>query len=312
MKLPVIASSIVPLALLFTACNAQTTVAANGNNGNQATSADGPAYCRHNAARALELELDGVDAIRLEVGPDTVILTGHDQPGGQLSGRACASSAELLDGLQVSQRREGGTLMVKMEQPKRPGIGIGSRYAWLDLSGQLPAGLPVTLALGSGDVGLDNIASLDAQVGSGDLDAGRVAGAIQLTLGSGDVTIKGAGSLEATVGSGDLKAEAINGVTTFTVGSGDIVLKQAGSLELMAVGSGDVTAEQVAGDVNIGAIGSGDVSLAGVTGSVNARTLASGSLQIHQVSGNLSVQSVGSGDLDYRDIGGQVQVPSKR
>ena len=296
-------TALAPLALLLGACSpppaASTTVAA----------ADGPAYCKHSDNRQLSLQLEGVKAISLEIGPDTLVLNGQPAADGQLRGRACASSTDQLAGLQVSQKREGDTLVVRLENTARQGIRLGSHYAWLDLTGSIPADVPVTLALGSGDVKLNGIAALDAKVGSGDLEASTVAGAVNLTLGSGDAHIQQAASFGFSVGSGDIKAGTIGGTVVMTVGSGDVELGQTGELVIQAVGSGDVSAGQVNGDVRIGSVGSGDITLERVSGSVRAQTIASGSLTVNQAGGDLQVSSIGSGDVHHRNISGNVQLP---
>jgi len=300
------ATALLPLALLLGACSpppaASTTVATP-------TAGNGPAQCQHHQARQVALQLEGVRAISLEVGPDTLVLNGQPAADGQLSGRACASSADQLDGLQVTQKREGDTLHVRLENTARRGISLGNHYAWLDLAGSIPSGVPVTLALGSGDVTLDNLAALDASVGSGDLQARRIAGAVNLTLGSGDADIDQAASLDATVGSGDIKAGTITGSVALTVGSGDVKLGSSGELALQALGSGDVDVGQVNSNVRIGSVGSGDITLERVSGSVDAQTIASGSLQVNQAGGDLRVGTLGSGDVQHRNIGGAVQLP---
>lgn len=296
-------TALAPLALLLGACSPPPAASTN------VASGDGPAQCQHNDTRQLTLQLDGIKAISLEVGPDTLVLNARDGADGQLSGRACASSADQLAGLQVNQQREGDTLVVRLENTAKRGISLGNHYAWLDLSGSIPTGIPVSLALGSGDVRLDGVAALDAKVGSGDLEASKVAGAVKLTLGSGDAHINQAASLDATVGSGDIKAGAISGDVALTIGSGDVELGQTGALAIQALGSGDVNADQVNGDVRIGSVGSGDITLERVSGSVQAQTIASGSLTVNQAGGDLRVSTLGSGDVQHRNIAGTVQLP---
>lgn len=299
-------TALAPLALLLGACS-PPPAPSSGVAGN--ATGDGPAQCRHSDTRQLTLQLDGIKAISLEVGPDTLVINGKTAADGQLRGRACASSADQLAGLQVTQQRKGDTLVVRLENTAKRGIHLGNHYAWLDLAGNIPADVPVTLALGSGDVRLEGIAALDAKVGSGDLEAGQVAGAVKLTVGSGDVEIGQAGSLGITLGSGDIKAGTVTGAVEMTVGSGDVQLKQTGDLVVQALGSGNVSAEQVNGTVRIGSVGSGDITLSRVSGSVQAQTIASGSLTVNQAGGDLDVASIGSGDVHHSHITGKVQLP---
>lgn len=306
--------ALLPVGLLLAACSQPPAATAGPATTADSASpaADGPANCRHHAPRALELALDGVTSVSFEVGPDTLVLTGQEQATGQLSGRACAASADLLDGLQITQQREGDQLRVKLETPIRQGLSLGrERYAWLDLRGSLPAQMPLSVQLGSGDVRLTGTGALQARVGSGDLVASRIGGPVQLTLGSGDVQIDNASGLAATLGSGDLEASAITGAVELTVGSGDVKLHGIGSLSIPALGSGDIQAGQINGDVSIGSVGSGDIQLQTVTGSVRAQTIGSGELRVDQASGSLQVQQLGSGEVKHNNIGGAVQLPRK-
>ena len=87
--------------------------------------------------------------------------------GGQLDGRACASSQEWLDQLVLDQRKEGDKLVVSLRREGRDsGISLGSSYAWLDIRGSVPDNLPLQLKVGSGDASVDNAQSLSVDVGS--------------------------------------------------------------------------------------------------------------------------------------------------
>ena len=57
-----------------------------------------------------------------------------------------------LEHLQVTQRREGDQLLIDIGGDNRFSLSLfGNSYANLDVNVQLPAGLPVTLSVGSGD-----------------------------------------------------------------------------------------------------------------------------------------------------------------
>jgi hypothetical protein len=49
--------------------------------------------------------------------------------------------------------------------------------------------------VGSGDFDATGLAALDARIGSGDVAARRIAGAVSATVGSGDVALSDVGSL---------------------------------------------------------------------------------------------------------------------
>jgi hypothetical protein len=216
-----------------------------------------------------------------------------------IEGRACASDEKSLPDLTVTQEKRGDTLTVHLGKSNDSSININlgilgfSRYAYLDLRANVPANLPVSVNVGSGDVWVNSIAALDAKVGSGDLDARDVQGAVSAHVGSGDIILTGVGSLrDASVGSGDLKANAVRGAATVS-----------------DIGSGDFKLDGTGGDVNIGSIGSGDADVRNVTGSVFLRSLGSGDLRASNVRGDLRVDSAGSGDVHHSNIGGKISVP---
>lgn len=233
--------------------------------------------CKHSAPRALQLDLAGVEAVEFQVGRHELRLRGSAGAAPALQGRACASSEKLLESLELTTGREGSTLVVRMEEPRTSGFSLfGQSYAHLELEGTLPDDIAVRVRTGSGDVHVSGVRSLDATVGSGDLegsDAGRV------ELGA--------------------------------LGSGDVELVRIQSLRVGSVGSGDLQARHIAGDVDIGSVGSGDVELSDVGGRVEVGSIGSGDLEADRVRGGLRVRTLGSGDVDHSDVAGAVEIDGK-
>ncbi len=233
--------------------------------------------CKYEAPRNLQLDLAGVRGVQIDVNNHDLHLTGSASASGlTLNGRACASEKGALDKLQVTQRREGDQLLLDIGIQDGFSFSLfgGSSYANLDVTVQLPANLPVTVRVGSGDADVSGVQQLQTSVGSGDLHVRQVSGKFGTSVGSGDV--------DAT----------------------DI-----GSLDLGSVGSGDFRADGIKGDARIGSIGSGDVTLRNVGGSVHADTLGSGDLDVSDVGGDFSLGAKGSGDVSHSGVKGKVSVP---
>ena len=232
--------------------------------------------CKHEDIRQLALDLDGISQVRFEVTSHDLRVDGvAADAAAPLRIRACASDADYLPQLVVESNRRGDTLVVRIERKGRSsGVFFSPTYAWLDVEARLPEGLAYDIDLGSGDAEINGVASLSAEVGSGDLDA-----------------------------------RAIAGTVTARVGSGDIELDDIGRLDLRSVGSGDLDASRVRGDVDVGSIGSGDVTLNGVGGSVRAGRIGSGDLDVDDVAGDLVVEQLGSGDVDHGRVRGTISVP---
>ncbi|WP_188662443.1 hypothetical protein [Arenimonas soli] len=232
--------------------------------------------CKHEENRQLALDLDGISQVRFEVTAHDLRVDGvAAEKAEPLRIRACASDPDYLPQLVVESSRRGDTLVVRIERKGRTsGIFFSPTYANLDVQARLPADLAYDIDLGSGDVEINGVATLSADVGSGDLDARSIAGAV-----------------------------------TARVGSGDIELDDIGSLDLRAVGSGDLDASRIRGDVDVGSLGSGDITLDGVGGSVRVGRIGSGDLDVDDVAGDLVVGRLGSGDVDHGRVRGKVSVP---
>lgn len=228
--------------------------------------------CKYGADRSLSLNMAGVRTVVVQTGPyDFKVRAGSVA---RASGRACASSQEGLERLQLVQRRDRDRLIINTgERNGWSGGWFGSNYSSFHVDITLPKNVALEMAVGSGDGDVSGIANVDAHVGSGDL------------------SVRGADRLAADVGSGDLKVSDI------------------GQLQIEAVGSGDFQGDRIRGDVRIGTIGSGDVDLRQVGGSVDARNIGSGELSAVGVDGGLRVAHVGSGGVDHRDVRGRVDIP---
>ena len=235
-------------------------------------------HCKFRAERNLDLDLSGVRSVRFAVNAYDLHLSGDAPAGkGTVRGVACASDQETVDNLVVTQERDGDTLVVQLTNKRNGGwSGWGNHYSDLKVEARIPANIPVKVDVGSGDAKVRGLASLDTAVGSGDLEAHDIKGAVHATVGSGDATFENTGAMEVdTIGSGDFHATRVNG-----------------GIRIHTVGSGDAKLANVGGDVEIGTVGSGDVEVNGVRG-------------------NLTVRTIGSGDIDHSDVTGRVDLPGK-
>lgn len=125
----------------------------------------------------------------------------------------------------------------------------------------VPANTKVTGDIGSGDLLLEGVGSVNAETGSGDVTARGLKGDVKLHLGSGDVEINGVtGAVDVEVGSGDINATGLaDGKVTATTGSGDIDLK--------LTKPNSVTAETNSGDLTLTVPESGSYKVVTDTGS---------------------------------------------
>ncbi|UNK43794.1 DUF2807 domain-containing protein [Luteimonas sp. S4-F44] len=260
-----------------------------------AAHADDAPQCRHTEPRELAMDFDGVRVVRFETGNSRLRIDGASRPDATLRGRVCASSASALASLTIDAKRAGEVLTVTLGRTTTGGL-FGSRYAYLDVAGQVPADALVQVVVGSGDAWVTGVAAASADVGSGDAELRRIAGRATVKTGSGDILVEDAGELKLlSVGSGDVVARGIRD-----------------SVEVGSIGSGDVELHRIGGDIRIGSIGSGDVEIRDAAGSVRVGSIGSGDLDAQRVDGDLTVSSKGSGDIVVREVRGTVDLPPKR
>jgi hypothetical protein len=251
--------------------------------------------CEHSAIRDADLNLSGIKTIVFDIGPHTLALKGGKQQSGAFKGKACASDEKRLVELIVTQERDGDKLLVRAGRNSllRKGSWSGEDYGHLTVDASVPDTLDVQLKLGSGDAVIDGVASLSADVGSGDLEARHIRG-----------------SFYADVGSGDIQASDVGALHVVSVGSGDLSVRDVrGDSRVGEINSGDLSIANAKGGVVIGSIGSGDALLSAIGGNVTVSRIGSGDLGASGVDGDLTVDSVGSGSVDHRNVRGQVRVP---
>ncbi len=113
------------------------------------------------------------------------------------------------------------------------------------------------------------------------------------------ITVPTETEIHATGGSGAIEVGGIKGPATFTVGSGDISAQNIGGDVQAVAGSGSVELSQIRGQVQATA-GSGDLKLSGIHGDIRAQT-GSGEVEINSP-GDAVVVSSGSGGITVSQV----------
>lgn len=258
-----------------------------------AARADEP-QCKSSEPRDLKLDLAGVKSVLFEVNHHDLHVKGAPGTTGSATGRACASSPELLKQLTLTQRKAGDQLVVTLAR-KNSGWSFGNTYAYLDIRASVPANLPVQLDVGSGDADIEGVAALKLDTGSGDIKGRDIKGAVSAKAGSGDIQLERIGALKVdSIGSGDFRAQQVNG-----------------NVEVGVVGSGDLDLIDVQGAVHIGTVGSGDVDVRGVKSHVAVDSIGSGDVTARDIGGDLTVKRKGSGDVNHSGVRGKTSVPKE-
>lgn len=251
--------------------------------------------CKFQADRSFTVDRAELTGLDVKTGRNDLRLQGEAGLGQVVvTAKACASDAEDIDKLKLTQRVDGGRLVIEAENPDSSGgFLLFPGYADLNIEIRLPSDMAVSVKTGSGDTTARDLQSLAYDAGSGDLDAQRIQEELMAEAGSGDITASELGRFVQT-----------------SVGSGDIDVREVrGSVEIGSVGSGDVSLRDVAGDVHVGGVGSGDVAVRGAA-SVTVDGIGSGDVDVEDVRGDFTVKDAGSSDITHRNVGGKVSVPT--
>lgn len=253
--------------------------------------------CKHTADRSATVDAAGAKKIVIGAGAGNLSVRGQDgQTSLRATGRACASSEEILGEVQLESRREGDTIYLKTLFPEAIENMSGfNRYASMDLTVTLPKAVVIALEDSSGDLELDGVQSAVVADSSGDMEIGNIAGNLQVTDSSGEIEIrKIGGNLNLSDSSGNMEIEDVLGTVEIPVdSSGDIRIHHvAGSVHIFNDSSGEIVIGHVKRDVLIDADSSGDVS-------------------VDDIGGNFTVGADTSGSIRHSDVAGTVQPPQK-
>jgi hypothetical protein len=248
--------------------------------------------CRFEAERILSSSVSGVDDFYVQAGSGSLEVVGVDgHESVQIVARACASSEEFLDDLQVTTELSGATLVVETHYPEMRGWSMGDRYASLDLRVEVPAGMAAEIHDGSGEVYITNVGPARVIDGSGELSVTGI---------RGDLTIED--------GSGSMEIEDVSGNVSIQDGSGEVAVRGVGLDLDIQDSSGELEVRSVGGSVTL-QDSSGEIDVEEVTGSVRVIRDSSGGIEVRGIGGDFLVERDGSGSIRYREVQGTVDIP---
>ncbi len=144
-------------------------------------------------------------------------------------------------------------------------------------------------------VALPEGSHLRGTVASADLTADGRYGDVEVTSASGDLRVDQTASLTITTASGDVYVHGVERDAKLQTASGDISVPRVGGRAQVATASGDVNLGDVGGDVRLQAA-SGDLLVEKAGGSVDTKT-ASGDVRIGSVHHGEVSADAASGDI---------------
>ena len=252
-----------------------------------------PGRCEFRDAR--ELSGPATETLEIESGAGAVEIEGDAELGEmRVSAILCASSQELLDGLDVSLAN--GRLETRYPAWRSRIFNFGgNRYASISLGVRVPAGTAVELEDKSGSAAISNVARARVDDGSGSLRIRGVEGDVRVEDGSGSLTI-----------------EDVTGDVSVEDGSGSLTIRDVAGNVTLEDGSGGARVRGVTGNVVVTDDGSGGIEIEEVGGEVRVSDAGSGSVRVRDVEGGLTVTGVRRSRIDYENVRGEVDLPPDR
>ena len=249
--------------------------------------------CKHTTHRTANATGEDIQRVVVEAGAGDLVVRGEQGRDVKVDGRACASSAELLEESKLEIRREGDTVYVRTILPENPGSLLGFGYAYMDVTVQMPLTATLKLEDSSGDLRVSNVKGATIVDSSGDQTLEHIAGDLDVSDSSGEIKIVDvSGALRLKDSSGDVDVDGVQGDVLVTVDS-----------------SGDLDIRRVTGGVHVLSDNSGDIEIADVKRDVVIDQDSSGGIRVQEVGGNFTVGSDGSGGIHYDRVAGTVRVP---
>jgi hypothetical protein len=227
--------------------------------------------CRHEAQRTATVDAAGARQLMLKAGAGSLKIEGRaglDRV--TIRGRACASSAELLERIELRAQRNGSDVVVEAMQREDGWRFSNNNYARLDLVVEMPAAMAAEIVDGSGSIEVSNLGAVDITDGSGEISGNDLHGDVRIHDGSGSITLTDLdGTVDIRDGSGSIELRNVGGTIDITDGSGEVDIRGARASVRVSDGSGGIEVHDVAGDFTVERDGSGGINYANVRGRVD-------------------------------------------
>ena len=256
--------------------------------------------CAFHAERSVTVDAKGFDGLKLDTGAGDLVIEGvPDLERIEVSGKACASEQAALDAIKFEQQRDGAKAVIATSIPNEGENWslLGNHYAYMDVTVRMPARLALSL-----------------RDSSGDLEASKIDGNIDLMDSSGDIRLHDlGGNVEVSDTSGDIGIHGVAGkVTILSDSSGDIDIGDVkGDAIVHQDSSGDIDFNRIGGNASVDRDSSGDIDFRDIGKDASVGSDGSGDIEADGVHANFSVaHKAGNGDnIRYRNVAGKVTLP---
>ena len=252
-------------------------------------------WCKYEKDIDLTLDLSDTDLLIITAAAGELDVRGvSGTDNAVIHGKVCVSKETWLDEAAI-KTETGKQARIIVDLPDNNGSWslFGNTYATLDLEIELPQGMALEVKDSSGDATFRNVAGLEFQDSSGDIEITGADGPVTIKDSSGDIEIADAGdAVSIRDSSGDIDVNRVEGDFTIEVDS-----------------SGDIEASDINGTVLVKKDSSGDIRLKQVTHNVIVEVDSSGDISVKDVGGDFRVLADGSGSIRSKDVQGEVKTP---
>jgi hypothetical protein len=236
--------------------------------------------CKYEKDIDLALGLSGSELLAVAAAAGRLEITGVPGTGeARIRAKACTSKEAWLEDSNVDIAG-GKRARIAVVLPTDNGgwFSIGNDYAYIDLVVEVPDDMPLAVADSSGGMWLKNIADLEIDDSSGEIEISGARGSITISDSSGDIDIAGA----------------------------------AGNVTIESDSSGDIYGEDIDGAVLVEKDSSGDIRFSDVGKDVVVERDSSGDIKVEDIGGDFRVLKDGSGSISSYNVKGEVVIPEDR
>jgi hypothetical protein len=217
-----------------------------------------PAYandCNHTTHRTANSAGPDIKRVVVEAGAGDLVVRGGESRDVKVDGRACASTAELLEQIKLEIRRDGDTVYLRTVLPDiSDGLFGFLRYAYIDVTVDVPKTATLKVDDSSGDLRVSDVQGATISDSSGDQTLEHIAGDLDVSDSSGEINI----------------TEVTGGVHIMNDSSGDIEVQDVKrDVVIDEDSSGGIAVRDVGGNFTVGSDGSGGIHYDRVAGTVH-------------------------------------------
>ena len=262
--------------------------------------------CQFSERRDALVDIQSATKVKIIARAGSLRIEGRpDVSQVRVGGIGCARSKDVLDGIELVAENTGDQIFIRTIFRRSAGS--------LDMAIEVPATLLVDLDDSTGDLELQNLASLELVDGAGEIQISGILGSATLKDGKGNMIITGVGgTLSIDDVSGFIVASSIGqDVIIEDDSEGDITISDIeGRVLIKEDGSGDIDIRNIGGDATIIFDGSQDIIATNVGGNFTVHEDLGGDITARDIKGDFVVLQDRSGEVLYDGVKGAVSLPA--